>query len=103
MIRRSVTTTCITSYFKRPHNSISVQAEGDTIRYIYFVFTVGPKPTLKDLMNDVAAIIPDQWRDVGIQLWIAPGHLNDMERSIVMNLSTFPYFNTRILIPVTTD
>ena len=34
------------------------------------------KPELRDLMNEVAAKIPDKWRQFGIELQLTPGELN---------------------------
>ena len=34
------------------------------------------EPKLADLMNEVAAVIPDRWRDVGLQLGLEQGILN---------------------------
>eukprot|EP00731_Ephydatia_muelleri_P033985 Em0044g5a len=39
---------------------------------------IGPK--LEDLMNEIGAVIPSKWRDVGVQLGIAPGVLDGIQR-----------------------
>eukprot|EP00731_Ephydatia_muelleri_P018926 Em0011g966a len=39
---------------------------------------IGPK--LLDLMNEIGAVIPSKWRDVGVQLGIAPGVLDGIQR-----------------------
>eukprot|EP00731_Ephydatia_muelleri_P033993 Em0044g13a len=39
-----------------------------------------PKLELKDLMNEIGAVIPSKWRDVGVQLGIAPGVLDGIQR-----------------------
>ena len=44
----------------------------------YFVDVIGPK--LLDLMNEIGAVIPSKWRDVGVQLGIAPGVLDGIQR-----------------------
>ena len=44
----------------------------------HFVDVIGPK--LEDLMNEIGAVIPSKWRDVGVQLGIAPGVLDGIQR-----------------------
>eukprot|EP00731_Ephydatia_muelleri_P016071 Em0009g495a len=39
---------------------------------------IGPK--LEDLMNEIGAVIPSKWRDVGVQLGVAPGVLDGIQR-----------------------
>ena len=39
------------------------------------------KPELSDLMNEVAAIIPGKWRDVGLQLGVDKGVLDGIAHS----------------------
>eukprot|EP00731_Ephydatia_muelleri_P018872 Em0011g912a len=39
---------------------------------------IGPK--LEDLMNEIGAVIHSKWRDVGVQLGIAPGVLDGIQR-----------------------
>lgn len=42
-----------------------------------YLSVVGPQ--LKDLMNEIAAVIPAKWRDVGIQLDIDPRVLDGIQ------------------------
>ena len=40
---------------------------------------LGVGPQLKDLMNDIAAVIPAKWKDVGIQLNLPTGILDSIQ------------------------
>ena len=42
--------------------------------------STGVPPSLADLMNDVASVIPAQWRAVGIQLGLSPDTLDSIQR-----------------------
>ena len=44
-----------------------------------FFCCLGAGPRLKDLMNDIAAVIPAKWRDVGIQLDLPIGLLDSIQ------------------------
>ena len=49
------------------------------INYLIFVVFAGDRPQLADLMNEIGAVIPAKWRDVGVQLGIAPDVLDGIQ------------------------
>ena len=49
----------------------------DVFHFILYFAGVGPQ--LSDLMNEIGAVIPAKWRDVGVQLGIAPGVLDGIQ------------------------
>ena len=46
---------------------------------IFMCCCLGVGPRLKDLINDIAAVIPAKWRHVGIQLGISTGILDSIQ------------------------
>ena len=72
-----------------------------------YTASLGDEPQLSDLMNEIAAKIPNKWRDVGLQLGldhgvlegiahISPGDSNHCYSNVFtrwknQNLTTHPY------------
>ena len=54
---------------------------------------IGKKPTMEDLMNDVAAEVPFKWRFIGIQLKVPQRDLDNIQSEVAgrpnMNFHAF--------------
>ena len=46
---------------------------------LFFVAGSEPSPRLADLLNDIASKIPAKWRDIGINLGLSPGILDNIQ------------------------
>ena len=44
-----------------------------------FYYIVGSEPRLADLLNDIASTIPAKWRDIGINLGLSSGILDNIQ------------------------
>ena len=64
--------------FLLPHFKVIVLLLGVSLSYTgpHSTCVVGNEPEISDLMNEVAAEIPQKWRDVGLQLGLDQNELD---------------------------
>ena len=65
-------------------NIFSIVMQSSTSEYVlfnqtYLLFSSGPKPTQKQLLQQLYNTVPDKWHPIGVYLEISEGQLNSID------------------------